>query len=44
MHCIIGNLNPFSHCNFYFLLECPRMPCGNLFPFIVLENNNPNPK
>lgn len=31
VYCIIGNPNPFSHCNFTFSPKSPQMPCGHFF-------------
>lgn len=41
VHCIIGDPNPFSHCNSTFAPDSSQMPYGHLFSITVLVNNHP---
>lgn len=43
IHYIIGDPNPFNHCNFAFSLDSHQMPCGHLFSITILVNDHPNP-
>ena len=42
IHCIIGKLNHFIHYNSTFSPTSLQIPCGCIFPNIIIMDNHPN--